>query len=102
MFNIYYINYAKAYEIAMLLDNKILEQITKEHNAEGGITGVAETGTGGMTEIPLVGRYLPKLSLNGEFTGSKSSKVMVVECMQTLNHSMRGGGLFEEAGLVRL
>ena len=35
MFNIYYINYAKAYEIAMLLDNKILEQITKEHNAEG-------------------------------------------------------------------
>lgn len=57
MFNIYYINYAKAYEIAMLLDNKILEQITKEHNAEGGITGVAETGTGGMTEIPLVGRY---------------------------------------------
>ena len=76
MFNIYYINYAKAYEIAMLLDNKILEQITKEHNAEGGITGVAETGTGGMTEIPLVGRYLPKLSLNGELTGSKSSKVI--------------------------
>ena len=30
MFNIYYINYAKAYEIAMLLDNKILEQIKKE------------------------------------------------------------------------
>ena len=65
MFNIYYINYAKAYEIAMLLDNKILEQITKEHNAEGGITGVAETGTGGMTEIPLVGRYL--LIKDGKF-----------------------------------
>ena len=30
MFNIYYINYAKAYEIAMLLDNKIIEEITKE------------------------------------------------------------------------
>lgn len=29
MFNIYYINYAKAYEIAMLLDNKITEEITK-------------------------------------------------------------------------
>ena len=76
MFNIYYINYAKAYEIAMLLDNKILEHITKEHNAEGGITGSAETGTGGMTEIPFVGKYLPKLSLNGELAGSKSSKVI--------------------------
>ena len=76
MFNIYYINYAKAYEIAMLLDNKIIEEITKEHNTEGGLTGTAETGTGGMTEISLVGKYLPKLSLNGELTGSKSSKVI--------------------------
>jgi len=76
VFNIYYINYAKAYEIAMLLDNKILEQITKEHNTEGGITGVAETGTDGMKDIPFVGKYLPKLSLNGELAGSKSSKVI--------------------------
>lgn len=76
MFNIYYINYAKAYEIAMLLDNKIIEEITKERNTEGGLTGTAETGTGGMTEISLVGKYLPKLSLNGELTGSKSSKVI--------------------------
>lgn len=76
MFNIYYINYAKAYEIAMLLDNKILEQIIKEHNTEGGVAGSAETGTEGLTEIPLIGKYLPKLSLNGELTGSKSSKVI--------------------------
>lgn len=76
MFNIYYINYAKAYEIAMLLDNKILEHITKEHTIEGEFTGTAETGTGGMTDIPLVGKYLPKVSLNGELVGSKSGKVI--------------------------
>ena len=29
MFNIYYINYAKAFEISMLIDNKMLEMITK-------------------------------------------------------------------------
>lgn len=76
MFNIYYINYAKAYEIAMLLDNNILEQITKEHDTEGGLAGTAETGTDGLNGIPFVGKYLPKLSLNGEITGSKSSKVI--------------------------
>lgn len=76
MFNIYYINYAKAYEIAMLLDNKILEHITKERTTEGKLTGTAETGTGGMTDIPLVSKYLPKLSLNGELAGSKSGKVI--------------------------
>ena len=42
MFNIYYLNYAKAYEIAMLLDNKILDQITKEHNSEGNVNGNGE------------------------------------------------------------
>lgn len=76
MFNIYYINYAKAYEIAMLIDNKILENITKERTTEGELTGIAETATGGLTDIPLVGKYLPKLSLNGELVGSKSSKVI--------------------------
>lgn len=76
MFNIYYINYAKAYEIAMLLDNKITEEITKEHATEGGFTGIGEAGIGGMTELPLVNKFLPKLSLNGELTGSKSSKVI--------------------------
>ena len=37
MFNLYYINYAKAYEIAMLLDNRILEQKTKEKETEASL-----------------------------------------------------------------
>lgn len=76
MFNIYYINYAKAYEIAMLLDNRILEQIIKEHGSEGKIEGDAGLETEGMKDITLLGKYLPQLSLNGELSGSKSSKVI--------------------------
>lgn len=76
MFNIYYINYAKAYEIAMLLDNKILEQITKEHDIKGKINGDAEVETKESKDIPLIGKYLPQLALSGELSGSKSSKVI--------------------------
>lgn len=76
MFNIYYINYAKAYEIAMLLDNKILEQITKEHGSEGKIEGKGGIDTAETKDIPFLGKYLPKLSFDGEFSGSKSSRVI--------------------------
>ena len=31
MFNLYYINYAKAFEIAMQMDNKILAETIKDH-----------------------------------------------------------------------
>lgn len=76
MFNIYYINYAKAYEIAMLLDNKILEQITKEHETEGKIEGKGGIKTGETKDIPFLGKYLPNISFDGEFLGSKSGKVI--------------------------
>ena len=45
MFNIYYINYAKAYEIAMLIDNKILESKMKEKDSS--VDG--HVGAGGDT-----------------------------------------------------
>lgn len=47
MFNIYYINYTKAYEIAMLIDNKMLESKTKEK--EGTVSGHIE---GDFDEAP--------------------------------------------------
>lgn len=47
MFNIYYINYAKAYEIAMLIDNKILESKTKEKDSTvaGNINGRSDVNS---------------------------------------------------------
>ena len=39
MFNIYYINYEKAYQIAMLIDNKIIETKQKEKEGKFNTTG---------------------------------------------------------------
>ena len=73
-FNIYYINYAKAYEIAMLVNNKILEEIQKEAGFEQCIEGKAETGLGmeGIMPIPIS----PKITFSGDASGSKSGHVI--------------------------
>lgn len=41
MFNIYYINYEKAFEISMLIDNKIQEKNDVEKNIVGKLNGKA-------------------------------------------------------------
>lgn len=76
MFNIYYVNYAKAYEIAMLLDNKVLEQITKEKESNGSAEGMVDVATESIGEIPFIGKYMPKLDINSQLIGTKSSKVI--------------------------
>lgn len=52
MFNIYYINYDKALELAMLLDNKIVESSTKEKIVEIGGEGSGSANT--ETQIPFI------------------------------------------------
>ena len=76
MFNIYYINYAKAYEIAMLIDNKILESKTKEkdNTIAGNINGRADANS--FEKAPFIGKYMPKLDIDGALNGTKSSKVI--------------------------
>ena len=76
MFNIYYINYAKAYEIAMLIDNKVLESKTKEKDTsiEGHINGKADVTS--LDKVPFIGKYMPKLDVDGVLNGTKSSKVI--------------------------
>lgn len=76
MFNIYYINYAKAYEIAMLIDNKILEGKTNEKDnfIEGDING--KVGVASLDKVPFIGKYMPKLDIDGTLNGTKSSKVI--------------------------
>lgn len=76
MFNIYYINYAKAYEIAMLIDNKILESKTKEKDSTvaGNINGRSDVNS--FEKVPFIGKYMPKLEVDGALSGTKSSKVI--------------------------
>ena len=76
MFNIYYINYAKAYEIAMLIDNKILESKMKEKDSsvDGHIDVKGDTIS--LDKVPFIGKYMPKLDVDGSVSGTKSSKVI--------------------------
>lgn len=76
MFNIYYINYTKAYEIAMLIDNKMLESKTKEKG--GTVSGhmEGEFDEAPLVKIPFIGKYMPAFDFSGEVTGEKSSKVI--------------------------
>jgi hypothetical protein len=71
MFNLYYINYAKAFEIAMQIDNKLLEKqvvdSASDKNGEGSM-GI-ETPTGSF-----LSRLIPTLSGEVKFAMSKSDK----------------------------
>lgn len=70
MFNLYYLNYTKAFEIAMQVDNKILEKQVKETEKEK--QGNGELGLDGS--VSLLNKILPKLSGNLSFSASKSDK----------------------------
>jgi len=76
MFNIYYLNYEKAYEIAMLIDNKILDKITKENGWKIDGEGSGNIDSSGLNNIPIVGQHIPKLSFDAAINGNKSSKVI--------------------------
>ncbi|MDO5568051.1 MAG: AAA family ATPase [Eubacteriales bacterium] len=71
MFNLYYINYAKAFEIAMQINNKLLETqvATKEKQIDG--DGSISGGTGSFLE-----KVLPHLQVNAGLSGSKSDRAV--------------------------
>ena len=72
MFNVYYINYAKAFEIAMQMDNKILEQTIKDHGWSADGNGQMDIDTG--IKNPLISKLLPKLDASLSLNVSKSSR----------------------------
>lgn len=76
MFNIYYINYEKAFEISMLIDNKIQEKNDIEKNVQGKIDGKASVNTKNISTLPLLNKIMPEgeLSFTGE--GTKTKKVV--------------------------
>ena len=51
MFNIYYINYEKATEISMLIDNKVLESITTTKGRESSGKGEGDVSTDSLANI---------------------------------------------------
>lgn len=76
MFNIYYINYAKAYEIAMLQNNNIITSQTKESTTDLQLQGEGNVSTKDLKKIPLIGNVIPDFSLDASAEGNKSWKVI--------------------------
>ena len=74
-FNIYYINNEKASEISMLFDNEIIEKITRIKNNDFSASGSGDFSTDGTSKIPVVGKYIPSLNLDGGVSFSRSKKV---------------------------
>ncbi|MEG0962590.1 MAG: hypothetical protein RSF88_06990 [Lachnospiraceae bacterium] len=76
MFNIYYINYAKAFEISMLIDNKMLETITKTKDNSIELQANGEADLDKFQKIPLINKAIPDINLSGGVSGSKSKNVI--------------------------
>lgn len=75
MFNIYYINYEKATEISMLIDNQVIESITRTKGKETSAEGEGDVSTDSLTKIPWLGKHIPSFSFDGSFSHSRSKQV---------------------------
>jgi len=76
MFNIYYINYEKAFEISMLMNNRIQEQGATEKNLTGQVDGKGSIDTHNLAQIPFIEKIIPKSELNLSTSGSMTKKVV--------------------------
>lgn len=70
MFNLYYLNYTKAFEIAMQIDNKLLEKQVKEIDKEKSLDG----SVGAEVPESIFNKIFPKLSGNVSFVASRSTR----------------------------
>ena len=78
-FNIYYINNEKASEISMLFDNEIVEKITRIKNSDIALSGDMDAKTDAFSKIPVIGRYLPNIELNGDLSHNRTILMPIYE-----------------------
>lgn len=76
MFNIYYINYEKAFEISMLINNRVQTQFSKEKDSSIEGRANSDIDTSGLSKVPYLGKIMPSVKLDGEINGAKSKKVI--------------------------
>ncbi|SFK14514.1 hypothetical protein SAMN04488569_101224 [Marinilactibacillus piezotolerans] len=84
MFNIYYLNYSKAFEIAMLKDNEIIESKEERtsQNKQDGSTKSLEGEVNTSLGNTLLGRIQAALKGNVELKSEEGS-------VQSINHNIR-------------
>ncbi|MBR8700051.1 hypothetical protein I8F96_14950 [Enterococcus casseliflavus] len=75
MFNIYYLNQNKAYELAMLIDNKIYKDTQKEKISQNDFSGSGEIDALGVDKIPFINKFIPAMKLNGDLAHSGTNKI---------------------------
>ena len=100
MFNIYYINYEKATEISMLIDNKVLESITRTKGRETSAEGEGDVSTDPLAKLPLIGKHIPSLSIDGSLSHSRSKQVEdTIKVVSTKSTMLRP--IYEKASEVK-
>ena len=100
MFNIYYINYEKATEISMLIDNKVLESITRTKGRETSAEGEGDVSTDQLAKIPFIGKRIPSFSFDGSLSHSRSKQVEdTIKVVSTKSTMLRP--LYEKATEVK-
>lgn len=100
MFNIYYINYEKATEISMLIDNQVIESITRTKGKETSAEGEGDVSTDPLAKIPLIGKRIPSFSFDGSLSHSRSKQVEdTIKVVSTKSTMLRP--LYEKATEVK-
>ena len=100
MFNIYYINYEKATEISMLIDNQVIESITRTKGKETSAEGEGDVFTDPLAKIPLIGKHIPTFSFDGSLSHSRSKQVEdTIKVVSTKSTMLRP--LYEKATEVK-
>ena len=100
MFNIYYINYEKATEISMLIDNQVIESITRTKGKETSAEGEGDVSTDPLAKIPLIGKHIPTFSFDGSLSHSRSKQVEdTIKVVSTKSTMLRP--LYEKATEVK-
>lgn len=76
LFNIYYINYDKAFELSMLIDNRLQEQQSISKDSTVVVKGDAALDTEKLSKIPLLEKIIPKASIELNSEGSRVKNVI--------------------------
>lgn len=92
LFNIYYLNENKAFELAMLLNNRVQKESQKEKTNESSAKGGGNVDTQSIKSIPLLNKILPSGSLSGDLSHTGTKKIIdnfqIVQTKSTIFNSI--------------
>lgn len=76
LFNIYYMNYDKAFELSMLIDNRLKESscVTKENNLV--FKGNGSLNTDKISKIPFLDKIVPKTDIEVNAEGNRVKNIV--------------------------